>query len=139
MARVRPAAVADNVEQPADSEDLIYYCADPKCRKEFRRAAGPGRRREYCRELCRRNAQRELRQLHAKLARFEDLADQARADIAAHGRDDEDALIDPLRTAEVALARAEGALPFAAQSPDPFAREFQLLYEAVAPVIRRSS
>jgi hypothetical protein len=138
MARARPAAVASNA-QPPDSEDLIYYCANPKCREEFRRAAGPGRRREYCNELCRRTAQKELRQLHTKLARFEDLADQARADIAAHGRDDDNAPIDPLRTAEVALARAEGALPFAKQSPDPFAEELRLLFEAVAPVIRRSS
>lgn len=138
MARaVRAAAVVEDDLSAADSEDLVHYCARPNCRKEFRRAAGPGRRRAYCTDLCRRLAEKELRQLQARLTRFEVLADQARADIAAHGREDETAPPDPIRTAEDALARVEGALIFAAQSPDPAAQELRRLYEAVAPVIRR--
>ena len=138
MASSAPAAAIVDGEVPAaDSEDLVHYCARPNCRKEFRRAGGPGRRRAYCNDFCRRQAEKELRQLQARLARFEALADQARADIAAHGRDDDAAPIDPMRAAEDALARVEGALVFAGQSPDPAAQELRRLYEAVAPVIRR--
>lgn len=130
-----PGTVEDDLSA-ADSEDLVHYCARPNCRKEFRKATGPGRRRAYCSDVCRRLAEKEQRRLQARLARFEALADQARADIAAHGREDDAAPPDPMRAAEDALARVEGALIFAGQSPNPAAQELRRLYEAVAPVIR---
>jgi hypothetical protein len=140
-ARVRtanPSAVG--VDEPG----LIDYCSRPTCRREFRRGPGPGRRQAYCSEICRRTAEREYRQLRARLAHFEDVVEKLRIDVAAFGKlevaDDhgeEKGAIrrpDTRRTAEDAVRRAAGALEFA--DPDePAVRELRKLYEAVAPII----
>src|SRR5215831_7103636 len=66
--RARPS---NRSKRELHTEDLIDYCSRPNCRKEFRWAAGPGRRQAYCSEMCRRAAEKELRQTRASLARFE--------------------------------------------------------------------
>ena len=83
----RPRAEKTLRHAPA-TEDLIDYCSRPMCRKEFRRAVAPGRRQEYCSEVCRRTAERELRQARSRLAHFEDLVQKLRTDVAAFGRSD---------------------------------------------------
>lgn len=125
-----------------DAEALIDYCWRPSCRKQFLRAPGPGRRKEYCSELCRRAAEKELRQARARLAHFEALVQKLRIDVAAYGRPDIDEVSDgelPVsleahQTAEDAVRRAAGALVFA-DSADPAVRELKMLYDAVAPVV----
>lgn len=126
-----------------ESEELIDYCARPKCRNEFRRQGGPGRRRAYCCELCRRTAERELRQAQSRLAHFEGLVRQMRADVEAFGRtaEAEEGSADSTearRKAEMAVARVAGILDFIASSDEPLARELKELFEAVAPVVRAS-
>jgi hypothetical protein len=126
-----------------DEPGLIDYCSRPSCRREFRRGLGPGRRQAYCSEICRRTAEREYRQLRARLAHFEDVVEKLRIDVAAFGRleaaDDpgeEKGAIRPdtRRTAEDAVRRAAGALEFA--DPDePAVRELRKLYEAIAPIV----
>jgi hypothetical protein len=123
-------------------EDLTDYCWHPKCRKEFRRTPGPGRRQVYCSEMCRRAAEKELRQVRSRLKHFEDLVQRLRIDVAAYGRPDADEAdhgmvslpFEARQVAENAVRRAAGALAFA--SPDePAVRELRMLYEAVAPII----
>jgi hypothetical protein len=127
-------------------EDLTDYCWRPKCRKEFRRTVGPGRPQGYCSEICRRTAEKELRQARSRLAHFEDLVRKLRIDVAAFGKHEDDeagyelasASFEARQTAENAVRRAAGALAFA--NPDePAARELQMFYEAVAPVILSDS
>jgi hypothetical protein len=127
-------------------EDLTDYCWRPKCRKEFRRTAGPGRRQGYCSEICRRTAEKELRQVRSRLAHFEDLVRKLRIDVAAYGKHEGDETgheptsgsFGARQTAENAVRRAAGALAFA--SPDESAvRELRMLYDAVAPVILADS
>ena len=125
-----------------EAEDLIDYCSRPNCRKEFRRAARPGRRQEYCSEICRRAAEKELRQARSRLAHFEELVQKLRIDVAAYGKPDIDEVgdeklplsLDARQTAENAARRAAGALAFA-NPDDPAVRELQMLYEAVAPIV----
>jgi hypothetical protein len=138
-ARPRPN-VADRAEHVEEAEGLEDLCARPKCRTKFRRTIGPGRKQAYCSEICRRQAERELRQKRAQLAHFEHLVEVLRLDIAAFGRTDFDAVdnegqpLDVRRAAEDAVRRAAGALAFA--NPDERAvQELQRLYDAVAPIV----
>lgn len=140
-ARPRPKVVsrAEHVEEAEGLEDL---CARPMCRAKFRRTIGPGRKQAYCSDTCRRQAQHDLRQKRAQLAHFEHLVEMLRADIAAFGKTEFDAVDnegqppDDRRTAEDAVRRAAGALAFA--NPDERAvQELQKLYDAVAPIFYR--
>ncbi len=123
-----------------EAEELPDYCARPVCRRPFTRTTGPGRRQAYCSELCRRAAEKELRQTRARLAHFESLVDQLQVDVAAFGsssRDstEEDLTVDSRRAAEDAVTRVAGMLAFLGDSEDPCARELRQLHDAVAPVV----
>jgi hypothetical protein len=126
-----------------EAEDLVDYCSYPKCRTEFRRAARPGRRQEYCSEMCRRKAQNELRQVQARLTHYEGLVLKLRIDVAAFGRADtaEDSdkelplPLDARQLAESAVLRVEGVLKFA-KPDEPVWQELRRLYEAVAPIVQ---
>lgn len=141
MEAARPTAgVASHLGRPTGVEALTDYCSRPSCREEFRRAPGPGRRQAYCSDICRRAAEKELRQARSRLAHFEDLVEKLRIDVAAFGKaasePDDDIPLSPdaRRVAEDAMRRAAGALAFA--NPDePAVRELRRLYEAVAPIV----
>lgn len=120
-----------------EPEDLIDYCSRPSCRKEFRRAAGPGRRQAFCSEFCRRAGERELRQARSRLAHFEAVVEKLRIDVAAFGRDDdapETGILEQRRRAHEAISRTGGALEFMSDRDEPAVRELQRLYDAVAPL-----
>lgn len=127
----------------AEAEHLTDYCSRPNCRKEFRRIVGPGRRQEFCSEICRRTAEKEFRQLKSRLAHYEDVVRKLRIDVAAFGRPDtaEDPdgelplSLDARQRAEGAILRVDGVLKFASPN-EPAVQELRMLYEAVAPVIR---
>ena len=81
----------------AATQELPDYCARPMCRSPFTRVVGPGRPQAFCSEVCRRAAEKELRQAKSLLAHFEDLTAQLRIDIAAFGRGGLSPAIEPLR------------------------------------------
>lgn len=137
------ARVASKAEAAGDDAlELIDYCARPLCREEFRRPAGPGRRQAYCSELCRRTAEKEVRQARSRLAHFEGVVEQLRTDVAAFGRSVDDDVADEGRTsneqrrrAEDAVNRVGGILDFTRDSEEPMARELRDLYDAMAPLV----
>ncbi len=130
-----PSAVP--VDEP---QDVPAFCADPRCRKEYRRVVGPGRPQRYCSELCRRRAEKEERQLRARLQHFESVVAQARIDLAAYGRaDDEEGVVDHLdvrRIAKEAVLRASGGMRFVEGSAEPAAALLRDLFEAVEPLVQ---
>lgn len=134
--RQRPGSPGD------DPLELPALCALPSCRTEYRRIVGPGRPQLYCSEVCRRRAEKEIRQVRSRLRHFESLVSQARTDLAAYGRPDlddgnlADASVGP---AMVAVARAAGALRFIQEGSDPVADELRHLHDAVAPFIEACS
>lgn len=128
---------------PADTlveEDLPDYCARPACRQPFTRTAGRGRRQAYCSEICRRAAERELRQTRARLDHYEHVVGQLRVDIAAFGADTNPDLGQAPDTtaASTAVARVGGILAFLENSEEPLARELRALHDAVKPLINAS-
>lgn len=70
----------------SDPAELTDRCARPRCRREFKQLATRGRRREYCSDTCRGNAEREFKQAKAAEAHYARLLGQAAADLAAFGR-----------------------------------------------------
>ncbi len=137
--RARPGSRPAREPEP---EAVIDYCWRPSCREPFLRPAGPGRRKAYCSDTCRRAARNELRQARSRLAHFEALVEKLRIDVAAFGKpdpgeaaDDEQPLsLDARQAAEHAVRRAAGALVFANRD-DPAVRELKMLYDAVAPLV----
>ena len=134
---------AGRAERLEEAEGLEDFCARPKCRTRFERTIGPGRKQAYCSDLCRRQAERELRQTRTRLAHYERLVKMHQADLAAFGKTDFDPVdnepqpLDVRRTAEDAVHRAAGVLRFA--NPDDFAvQELQSLFDAVVPIVRPS-
>lgn len=123
----------------ADGQELPDYCARPECRREFRRTLGPGRRQAFCSEICRRTAEKELRQVRARLQHFETIVDQLRVDVAAFDRGEREAASPRPQASQwmeavAALARAAGVLSVA--NPDtPLLGELQRLHDAVAPLL----
>ena len=129
----------------AETQELPDYCARPSCRRGFTRVLGPGRPQAFCSEVCRRAAEKELRQARSRLAHFEELTAQLRVDIAAFGRgglpgaDDHSSTGaggDAVRvTAVNAVHRTAGVLAFLGDSDDPLAKELRSLHTAVAPAL----
>ena len=112
------------------------------CRSPFTRVVGPGRPQAFCSEVCRRAAEKELRQAKSLLAHFEDLTAQLRIDIAAFGRGGLSPAIEPAeaepatwQAAAAAVHRVSGVLAFVGENDDPLARELRALHAAVFPVI----
>lgn len=141
----KPARVARRTsEEPQSVPD---YCARPRCRREFSRLLGRGRPQTFCSDVCRRHAEREIRQLNSRLVHFEGVLDQIRVDLRAYERDagtdsytsasrsDDEA--DRHRHAAEAVARANGILAFLHDSADPLASELTRLHEAVAPLVAK--
>jgi hypothetical protein len=121
-----------------EAQDVAAFCARPSCRQEYRRVTQPGRRQAYCSPICRRAAEKEIRQLRARLTHFESVVEQARIDLAAHGRTDDEgdpSSSDPTMTASKAVARAGGVLRFVGSSEDPLADELRALHDAVLPLV----
>jgi hypothetical protein len=120
-----------------ESDEVAAFCARLACRREYRRVTQPGRPQQYCSQVCRRAAEKEIRQLRARLHHFKGVVTQIGIDLAAHGRDDdEDVATGGAKTAAVnALARSAGVLRFVSDSDLPIADELKLLYEAVRPVL----
>jgi len=142
MTAARLSKVGPLRPEEDEGEPLVAYCALPSCRNEFRRNAGPGRRKDFCSEECRRAAEKDLRKLKSRLVHFENLVQQLRIDIAAFGRssDDADAVERPevaTQRAAEALTRAQGVLLFA-PNDDPLAAELRALVDAVAPLVPRA-
>ena len=140
----------DAVEPTPQIGDQVVadVCARPACRTPFTHQLGPGRPQSFCSEVCRRAAQRELRQARSQIAHLESLLEQARADLTAFVRVDRTAATseeapraargarsEELQVARQAVARAGGVLAFLAGSDEPLARELRALHEAIEPAI----
>ena len=134
------ARAGSHLARGHEAEPLIDYCWRPRCRQPIHRTAGPGRRKAYCSDICRRTAEKELRQVRARLAHFEELVQKLRIDVAAYGKpdvgetDEASLTLVAYQAAENAVRRVQGALVFASPD-DPAVRELKVLCDAVAPVI----
>ncbi len=128
-------------DDPGDPTTLTTRCSRPKCRKEFRIRVVPGRRRQYCSDLCKANGEKEYKQALSTVNHYETLLEGARNDAAAFGRsgdgmdrassDADDELA--ARRAQIAWARAQAAAEFSAPGDERLLEILQDLVDATRP------
>ena len=128
-----------------ETQDLQATCANPRCDEQFQRAVGPGRRKDFHSEECRRDAERDYRRLASFLEHYNRQAEQLRARITAYLRtnaDDEIGSFGPsaaeVDRAREAIAEVRGMARFLRNHEDEFAQELLRLFEAVEPLVRSS-
>jgi hypothetical protein len=136
--------VVDFTDRRDDAELQVLQatCANPRCDEQFLRPVGPGRRKDFHSEDCRRNAERDQRRLSGLLEHYNRQADQMRARISAYLRTNTDVVVAPvgptaeeLRRAREAVAEVRGMARFLRGHQDDFAQELLRLFEAVEPVV----
>lgn len=119
-----------------------HTCANPRCDEEFVRLLAPGRPKDFHDEDCRRNAEKDLRRIRAKLKHHERQAEQLRARAGSYIRttvDDADVVDGPtdaqLQAARDAVLVVSGMVRFLPGHQGEFAKELLDLFNAVEPVV----
>jgi hypothetical protein len=141
-------AERDVVGLPATQDDLglasqQFTCANPRCDTQFQRRPGPGRRKDFHDDECRRSAERDLRRTLALLEHHERQAEQLRARAAAYMRTNLDEADGPSptvtaeqrRLAAEAVAEVRGMSRFLENHQGEFAQDLLKLYSAVDPLV----
>jgi hypothetical protein len=129
----------------AELQVLEATCANPRCDEQFLRSVGPGRRKDFHSEECRRNAERDYRRMAGLLEHYNRQATQMRARIDAYLRtncDDGVQSYGPsaaeVERARLAVAEVRGMARFLRNHEDEFAQDLLRLFEAVEPLVRSS-
>lgn len=140
-----PGEVVGIAERRDDDEreDLQATCANPRCDEQFLRTVGPGRRKDFHNEDCRRAAERDYRKLASRLDHYERQAEQMRARLGAYLRtNNEDAAVGrtgpspaEVERAREAIAEVRGMARFLPQHQSEFAQDLLNLFEAVEPLV----
>lgn len=122
-------------------------CANPRCDEQFFRTPGPGRRKDFHSEDCRRSAERDLRRTLAQLRHHEIQAEQLRARAQSYTRTHVETLdveesetdlgptADQRRAARDAVLEVRGMARFLENHQGDFAADLLKLYRAVEPVV----
>lgn len=122
---------------------IAVPCGRLSCRKPVVQELGPGRRKEYCSDTCRRGADREYKRAKAHVDTFEEYLRRSQHEVASYGRKAEVETLSPeqlvsLETAaRVAFARAE-ALVEVGVPADLAAIELTALVQALRPLMTAS-
>lgn len=142
--------VVDLADRRNDSDVLVLQatCANPRCDEQFERELGPGRRKDFHNEECRRRAEQDRRRLMSRLEHYERQAEQMRAAIAAYVRTSSDeghdapsaarASAADVQRAREAIAEVRGMTRFLRGHQDEFALELLKLFDAVEPLVSAS-
>jgi hypothetical protein len=92
---------------------IAVPCGRLSCKKPVVQELGPGRRKEYCSDTCRRGADREYKRARAHVDTFEEYLRRSQHEVASYGRKAEADALSPEQVvsfetaARVAFARAE--------------------------------
>lgn len=141
-------AERDVTELPGPHDDLglatqQFTCANPRCDAQFQRRPGPGRRKDFYDDDCRRSAEGDLRRTVALLGHHERQTEQLRARAAAYVRTNldeadgpsETVTMEQRRVAADAVAEVRGMSRFLENHQGEFAADLLKLYRAVAPLV----
>lgn len=118
---------------------IAVPCAWLSCRKPVTQELGPGRRKEYCSDTCRRAADRDYKRAKAHLETFAEQVKRSQHEVAAYGRKAEADVLTPEQlsaletSARVAFARAE-AIAEVGTTPDRAIAELSALVNALRPL-----
>jgi hypothetical protein len=133
-------------ERRSDAEILVLQatCANPRCDQEFDRDLGPGRRKDFHSEECRRRAEADHRKLTSRLEHYERQAETMRARLNAYVRTSTDgepqkpragATPEQIQCARDAIMQVKGMTRFLRGHQDEFAQDLLKLFDAVEPLV----
>ncbi|MDO9494803.1 MAG: hypothetical protein Q7J48_03795 [Nocardioides sp.] len=92
---------------------IAVPCGRLSCKKPVIQELGPGRRKEYCSDTCRRGADRDYKRAKAHVDTFEEYLRRSQHEVASYGRKAEADALSPEQlagfetSARVAFTRAE--------------------------------
>lgn len=141
-----PGDVVGLAERRGDAENLVLQatCANPRCDQEFDRDLGPGRRKDFHSEECRRRAEADRRKLTSRLEHYERQAETMRARLNAYVRTggDDDAQArgsgptpEQVQRARDTVMKVKGMTRFLRGHQDEFAQDLLELFDAVEPLV----
>jgi len=128
-------------DDPTPVGQIASYCSRLSCRKPIVQDIGPGRRKEFCSDTCRRGADRDYKRAKAHVEFFEEQLRRTQHEVATYGRRaDEGALTadEVLRLqseARVALVRATTVAELGGDQPERIRAELDALITAVRPIL----
>ena len=120
---------------------IASYCGRLSCRKPVVQDIGPGRRKEFCSDTCRRGADRDYKRAKAHVEFFEEQLRRTQHEVATYGRRADEGVLtaaDVLRLqseARVALVRATTVAELGGDQPDRIRAELDALITAVRPIL----
>jgi len=130
----------DDVEDQATLGQIAVYCGRLSCRKPIVQDIGPGRRKEFCSDTCRRGADREFKRAKAHVELFEEHLRRTQHEVAAYGRKAEDGVLTPEQwqrlesEALVAFTRAATIVELG-RVPERAFEELEVLVNALRPFL----
>ena len=119
---------------------IAVPCGRLSCKKPVVQELGPGRRKEYCSDTCRRGADREYKRARAHVDTFEEYLRRSQHEVASYGRKAEAEALSPEQlvsfetTARVAFARAETLVEIGVPT-DLAVVELAALVQALRPLM----
>ena len=115
-------------------------CGRLTCKKPVVQELGPGRRKEYCSDTCRRGADRDYKRAKAHVDTFEEYLRRSQHEVASYGRKAEADVLSPEQlgrfetAARVAFARAETLVEVGVPA-NLAAAELAALVQALRPLM----
>ncbi len=131
----------DNRDEQTSLGQIASYCGRLSCRKPIVQEIGPGRRKEFCSETCRRGADRDYKRAKAHVEFFEEQLRRTQHEVATYGRRaDEgvltaDEVVRLQSEARVALVRASTVAELGGDQPERIRAELDALVAAVRPIL----
>ena len=122
---------------------IAVPCSRLSCKKPVVQELGPGRRKEYCSDTCRRGADRDYKRAKAHVDTFEEYLRRSQHEVASYGRKAEvetlspDKLVSFETDARVAFARAETLVEIGVPT-DLAVVELAALVQALRPLMSAS-
>lgn len=128
-------------DNPTPVGQIASYCGRLSCRKPIVQDIGPGRRKEFCSDTCRRGADRDYKRAKAHVEFFEEQLRRTQHEVATYGRRADEGVLtadEVLRLqseARVALARATTVAELGGDQADRIRAELDALIAAVRPIL----
>jgi hypothetical protein len=122
---------------------IAVPCGRLSCKKPVVQELGPGRRKEYCSDTCRRGADRDYKRARAHVDTFEEYLRRSQHEVASYGRKAEAGTLSPEQlvsfetAARVAFARAETLVEVGVPA-DRAVVELAALVQALRPLMTAS-
>lgn len=120
---------------------VALYCGWIACRKPIVQEVGPGRRKEFCSEACRRAADRDYKRAKTQLRTFEEQLRLTQHEVAAYGRKPDEGMLtaDAVHklqvNARLAFVRAATVVELNDDVSDRFLDELRDLVRAMRPLL----